>query len=605
MNDRSPVRKTKIVCTLGPTSTDVPVLSALLRAGMNVARFNMAHGTAAEHEARAGQLREASRATGIPVALLVDIKGPEIRTGVVDGPPVRLETGQTVMVTGDAVPCTAEVVSVSWPELPALLSRGRHLMIADGLIDLEVTDVEAGQARCVVRSGGELGSHKNVNVPGVRTRLPAVTERDAEHLAFAARLAFDFVAASFVRRPEDIVDVRARLFDLGSPMQVIAKIEDEEGLANAAGIARVADGIMVARGDLGVHLKIEEIPLAQKRLIAACQRERKPAITATQMLDSMIRNPRPTRAEATDVANAILDGTDAVMLSGETASGAFPVAAVETMDRIARAVEASPEYALVVRRWQRFDEELGDTGLAVARSACQTARDVRAAAIIAPSLRGNSPRLVAAWRPAQPVIAVTPDEVVRRQLLLAWGVVPLRAEVTADTDALFATALRAAADAGLVSRGDRVVIVAGVPVNSPAQLNLVKVHFVGTLLARGRRGFGGLRSGRVVRARDAADARARLARDGTEVLVTRRFAPELLPLLAGVAGLVLEEPPTLSRAEIEAAAPGLVVVSAVPEGMRPLEDGATVTLDGEAFAIYEGVVPATAPEAGPRASSAT
>jgi pyruvate kinase len=599
-------RKTKIVCTLGPTASTVPVLGALLTAGMNVARFNMAHGSVEEHEALAGRLREASRATGIPVALLVDIKGPEIRTGpVAGGGSVLLETGRTVTVTGESVPCTADLVSVSWPGLAGLLRPGRHLLIADGLIDLEVTTAEGGRAHCVVRSGGELGSHKNVNVPGVPTKLPAVTERDAEHLAFAARIGMDFVAASFVRRPEDVIEVRTRLFDLGSRMQVIAKIEDEEGLANTAGIARVADGIMVARGDLGVRLPVEEIPLAQKRIIAACQEQRKPVITATQMLDSMIRNPRPTRAEATDVANAIFDGTDAVMLSGETASGAWPVAAVETMDRIARTVEASPEYASRVRRWQRLEDALDDTGLAVARSACQTARDVHAAAIIAPTLRGNSPRLVAAWRPAQPVIAVTPDAGVQRRLLLTWGVVPLAAELTDDSDALLSNALRAAADAGYVCRGDRVVIVAGVPVNSPAQLNLVKVHFVGTVLARGRRGFGGFRSGRIVRARDAAEASRRLKGDGTEILVTRTLEPYLLPLLAGLAGLVLEEPSAMSGEELRAAAPGLVAVSAVPEGMRHLEDGATVTLHGDAFAVYEGVVPERGPEAGPSANSAT
>jgi pyruvate kinase len=600
-------RKTKIVCTLGPTASETPVLGALLAAGMNVARFNMAHGTEAEHEAIAGRLREASRAAGIPVALLIDIKGPEIRTGTVaGGRPVMLETGRTVTVTGEAVPCTAEVVSVSYPQLAGLLRPGRHLLIADGIIDLEVTAVDDGRVRCVVRSGGELGSHKNVNVPGVPTRLPAVTERDAEHLSFAARIGMDFVAASFVRRPEDVIEVRTRLFDLGSRMQVIAKIEDEEGLASVAGIARVADGIMVARGDLGVRLPVEEIPLAQKRIIAACQEQRKPVITATQMLDSMIRNPRPTRAEATDVANAIFDGTDAVMLSGETASGAYPVAAVETMDRIARAVEASPEYASRVRQsWQRLEDALDDTGLAVARSACQTARDVRAAAIIAPTLRGNSPRLVAAWRPAQPVIAVTPDAGVQRRLLLTWGVVPLAAELTDDSDALLSNALRAAADAGYVCRGDRVVIVAGVPVNSPAQLNLVKVHFVGTLLARGRRGFGGFRTGRIVHARDAVEAGRRLKGDGTEILVTRTLGPDLLPVLAGLAGLVLEEPSVVSPEQLRAAAAGLVVVSAVPDGMRHLEDGATVTLHGDAFAVYEGVVPERGPEAGPRASSVT
>ena len=599
-------RKTKIVCTLGPTASEVPVLGALLRAGMNVARFNMAHGTEAEHEAIAGRLREASRAAGIPVALLVDIKGPEIRTGAVaGGRPVMLEAGRTVIVTGEPVPCTAEVVSVSYPQLAGLLRPGRHLLIADGLIDLEVTAVDGDRARCVVRSGGELGSHKNVNVPGVPTKLPAVTERDAEHLAFAVRIGMDFVAASFVRRPEDVIEVRTRLFDLGSRMHVIAKIEDEEGLANVAGIARVADGIMVARGDLGVRLAVEEIPLAQKRIIAACQEQRKPVITATQMLDSMIRNPRPTRAEATDVANAIFDGTDAVMLSGETASGAHPVAAVETMDRIARAVEASPEYASRVRRWQRLEDALDDTGLAVARSACQTARDVRAAAIIAPTLRGNSPRLVAAWRPAQPVIAVTPDAGVQRQLLLTWGVVPLAAELTDDSDALLSNALRAAADAGVRvpgrpggDRGGGSGELAGA---AEPREGALRGHAARPGTARLRRLPHGAHRARAGR----GGGRPRLKGDGTEILVTRTLGPDLLPLLAGLAGLVLEEPSAVSPEQLRAAAPGLVVVSAVPDGMRHLEDGATVTLHGDAFAVYEGVVPERGPEAGPSASSAT
>ena len=584
-------RKTKIVCTLGPSADDVQTLSRLLEAGMNVARLNMAHGDHAEHAGRIARLREASRSTRIPVALLIDIKGPEIRTGFVPGDgKVRLEVGSSVAVTTEDVPCTAELVSVTYRDLPEQVTPGKHILIADGLVDLEVTAVEGALTRCVVRSGGTLGSHKNVNLIGIKTRLPAVTDKDVANIRFGVREGLDFVAASFVRKPEDVLEIRKLLVAEGSGMHIVSKIEDEEGLENIDEIIRVSDGIMIARGDLGVQLPTEEMPLVQKRIISKCHDQNKTVITATQMLDSMIVNPRPTRAEATDVANAIFDGSDAVMLSGETANGAHPVLAVQTMDRIARAVENSPEYESRVRRYLRLEDLGEDTAAAVARSAYLVARDIKASAILTPTLRGNTPRLISKYRPSQTVLAVTPSEEVQRRLLLYWGVVPLIGELVGDSDDMIDNALHAALELGYIAAHDKVVTLAGVPVNSPAALNMIRVHFVGTVLARGRRGWGGWASGRIVKAASAQEAALRLKHDGTEVLLTRFLTPDFLPLLKGLRGVLMEEFSHLGAEEIRAVEPGIVLIGSVTGAMAQLEDGLTVTLHGGEFVVYEGVI---------------
>lgn len=585
------LRKTKIVCTLGPSADDVETLSSLLRAGMNVARLNMAHGNLAEHAGRISRLREASRTTGIPVALLIDVKGPEIRTGVVAGEgKVRLEVGSTVTVTTEDVPCTSELVSVTYQDLPAQVTVGKHILIADGLVDLEVTAVEGRLTRCVVRSGGAISSHKNVNLVGIKTRLPAVTEKDVTNIRFGVREGLDFVAASFVRKPEDVLSIRKLLVAEGSGMHIVSKIEDEEGLENIDEIIGVSDGIMVARGDLGVQLPTEEMPLVQKRIISKCHDQNKTVITATQMLDSMILNPRPTRAEATDVANAIFDGTDAVMLSGETANGAHPVLAVQTMDRIARAVESSPEYESRVRRYLRLEDLGQDTAVTVARSAYLVARDIKAAAILTPTLRGNTPRLISKYRPCQTVLAVTPSEEVQRRLLLYWGVVPIIGELAGDSDDMINNALHAALELGYIATHDKVVTLAGVPVNSPAALNMIRVHFVGTVLARGHRGSGGWASGRIVKAAGAQEAAIRLKHDGTEILLTRFLTPDFLPLLKGVRGALVEEFSHLSPEEIRIVEPEIVLIANIAGAMAQIEDGLTVTLHGEEFVVYEGII---------------
>jgi pyruvate kinase len=585
------MRKTKIVCTLGPSADTVEVLAELLRAGMNVARFNMAHGTHESHAASIAKLREAGRATGIPVALLLDVKGPEIRTGLVEGGgAIELAAGSEVDVTVGGEPCVPGRISLSYGDLPRQAAAGTRILIADGTIDLEVASVTGQVIRCVVRTGGSLGSRKNVNIPGIRSSLPAVTPKDIADIRFGASQDMDYVAASFVRKAQDVLDLRQTMIAQGASMHIIAKIEDGEGLANIDDIIRVADGIMIARGDLGVQLPTEEIPLAQKRIILKCHEQGKAVITATQMLDSMISNPKPTRAEATDVANAIFDGTDAVMLSGETASGKYPVQAVQTMDRIARAAEESPEYESRVRRFLRIDDIRDDIAQAVTRSAYLVARDIKATAILAPTLRGSTPKLISRYRPRQVILAVTPSESVARKLLLYWGVVPLIGSLAEDSDAMLNDALRLALARGLIRNFDRIVILAGVPVNSPIMLNMIRVHFVGNVLNKGKRGFGGYASGRIVKAEDALAAELALKHDGTEILLTRFLTPDFLPLLKGLRGVVLEESSYLAAEAILAVEPGLVLISAVPNAVASLEAGLTVTLHGEEFVIYEGEI---------------
>jgi pyruvate kinase len=503
---------------------------------------------------------------------------------------VDLRAGSEVTVTVDDAPCSADRISLTYKNLPDQAKPGMHILIADGLIDLEVARVEGRETRCIVRTGGAVGSHKNVNIIGIKSRLPAVTEKDVDNLRFAVSHDMDFVAASFVRKPEDILEIRQLLLRESSRMHIIAKIEDQEGVSNIDEIIRVSDGIMIARGDLGVQLATEEIPLVQKRIILKCHDQNKAVITATQMLDSMIVNPRPTRAETTDVANAIFDGSDAVMLSGETASGKYPVEAVHVMDSIARTVEGSPEYESRVRRFFRLDDIGEDIAQAVTRSAFLVAREIRAAAIIAPTLHGNTPRLISKYRPSQTIIAVTPSEPVQRRLLLYWGVAPLLCDLADSSEMMQNNALSAAMEKGLVRTFDKVVLVAGVPLHSPIMLNTIKVHFVGNVLAKGQRGFGGYRAGKIVRVQDALDAELRLKHDRTEILLARFLTPDFLPLLEGLRGIVLEESSYLSPEQIRGMAPDIAVIASVPNALAQLEDGFTVTLHGDECVIYEGII---------------
>lgn len=585
------LRNTKIVCTLGPAVRNVDTLKTLLHSGMNLARLNFSHGTHDYHREMIAMLRDAAQHTGIPVAILLDTKGPEIRTGEVrDGGSIELRADARITLTTDVVDGTAELLSISYQNLPNEISVGKHIYIADGTIDLEVEDVAGPEIRCVIRQGGIIGSHKNVNVVGVRTALPAITEKDVADIEFGIEQGVDFIAASFVRKASDVLEIREILERHHANIDIIAKIEDEEGLSNIDAILNVANGIMIARGDLGVQLPTEDIPLVQKRLIAKCLAANKPVITATQMLDSMIRNPRPTRAEASDVANAILDGTDAVMLSGETAAGKYPVQAVQTMHKIALTVEQSAEYQAKMSGHFDLLRSEDNMATAIAKSAYILSSNIQAAAILTPTLRGNTPKLISQYRPPQEIIAITTTEEVQRNLMLYWGVYPIVTGIASDSEQMVQNAIAIALRNNLVQHNDRVVMVAGIPLNSPVMLNTIKVHVISTILGKGGSGYGGQCSGQICKAGTADEAAAQLTATRHEILLVRTFDQAYLPLLSRLKGVIVEELQMLSNDEIQRHNPELVAVARVPNAFATFEDGLTVTLDGEEKLIYEGVV---------------
>ena len=582
------MRKTKIICTMGPAVRDIEIMKQLLRAGMNIARFNFSHGDHAYHKENMDMLREASRQTSIPVALLLDTKGPEIRTGMIkDDGKILLERGKRIILTTETVEGTVDLLGISYQKLPHEVTPGKHIFIADGLVDLEVESVEGHEIHCIIRSGAEIGSHKNVNVVGVRTSLPAVTEKDIKDIMFGVENGMDFIAASFVRKPSDIKEIRGIIDVCDVDIDIIAKVEDQEGLDNIDEIIRVSDGVMVARGDLGVQIPSEEIPLVQKRIIRKCNIQNKPVIVATQMLDSMIENPTPTRAEITDVANAILDGADAIMLSGETASGRFPVKTVEMMHKIARNTEFSLEYKSRQRNCvqEPLKNNMADT---MARSAFFTARDIGANAILTPTLHGNTPKLISKYKPDQFILAVTPYEAVRRKLLLYWGVYPIISNITSDSDNLLTNAIDSGLEQGILHPFDKLVILAGIPVDSPIMLNTIRIHLIVNVLGKSLRGYGSQVSGRIVKVNDLKEALQRISGDGTEILLTKYLDENWKPVLKLIKGYILEEFSSISWNEIHRTNPELVALAGAYKATETLQDGQIVTLDGQEKLVLEG-----------------
>jgi pyruvate kinase len=465
------VRRTKIVCTIGPASSSEEMVDALVEAGMDAARLNFSHGTHDEHAERARLIREAQERAGRPLALIADLQGPKLRIGELPGP-IDLTRGDEVLVSGEGVGRAGDL-PVAPPVLSQMLRPGHEVLIDDGLVRLRVDEIDGGgRVRSTVLVGGTVAAHKGVNVPGVPLPVPSMTEKDKRDLAFALELDVDFVALSFVRSANDVRQLRELLHEAGSDALVIAKIEKAEALDDLTGIMRVADSVMVARGDLGVEIGPAEVPLIQKRILAAALERGKPAITATQMLESMVAQPEPTRAEASDVANAILDGTSAVMLSGETAVGRFPIESVLTMDKIARAVEPSLPY----RHELASDEDYPTVGEAMSNAACDIAEALGAAAVLVPTYSGRTASAVARHRPRRPVIAVTHKRHAAQQLAIEWGIVPAQIEECRDVEHLWAATLEAARSTGIVAPGDRVVITAGTAVNLPGTTNLIKVE---------------------------------------------------------------------------------------------------------------------------------
>lgn len=481
------MRKTKIVCTIGPASDDKETLSELIDAGMNVARLNFSHGDFAEHQAKIDNIRELKEEKGEPVALLLDTKGPEIRTGELKGDEdVFIEDGQEFTLTTEEIKGDNNRVSVSYEGLPEDLEPGDTVLIDDGLIGLEVKEIEDTEIICEVINGGKLGSTKGVNLPGVPVNLPAVTEKDVNDIKFGIEQEVDFIAASFVRRASDVETIQEILDEHNSDIHIIAKIENQQGVDNLDEILEVADGLMVARGDLGVEIPTEKVPATQKEMIKKCNKAGKPVITATQMLDSMIENPRPTRAEASDVANAIYDGTDATMLSGESAMGKYPVKSVETMARIAEETEKSLNYEDYLQQDDLLNDEINfadkssDNSItnSISFATCETAYELNASAIITSTQSGYTARMVSKHRPQTTIVAVTPDERVFNKLILSWGVKPLLSSGARGTDELVEESISAVKNAGYVDTGDIVVITAGTPVGATGSTNLLKVEIV-------------------------------------------------------------------------------------------------------------------------------
>ncbi|MCK9223205.1 MAG: pyruvate kinase [Limnochordia bacterium] len=469
-------RKTKIVCTLGPASEDYEIIYDLVRYGMNVARLNLSHGTHDEHRKRVENVRRAASELDVHIGVMFDIQGPKIRTGEVKEP-IILGKGQTFRLTPEPIVGDSRRVSVLYPSLLTDVTPGTVVFIDDGMIELVVQEISEGELVCSVTTGGILKSRQGVSLQGIRIDLPSLTEKDIEDIRFACELNVDFIALSFTRRAEDALAVKRLLDSLEGDIDVIAKIENMQGIENIGEIIDAADGIMVARGDMGIELPTEEVPLLQKLIISRCNEAGKPVITATQMLDSMVRNPRPTRAEVADVANAIFDGTDAVMLSGETAVGKYPLEVVQMMRSIAdRADVALPYKEILDKRAAQTSLTVAD---AICHATCVTAYELGLKAIISSTRSGSTARKVARFRPKTPIVATTPSVKVARKLSLVWGVFPRIVDFAQDTDTVIELSAQRTCELGIASRGDLVAVTAGVGGSTPVGTNFIKVHELG------------------------------------------------------------------------------------------------------------------------------
>lgn len=578
------MRKTKIVCTIGPASDSLEVIKELIKAGMDVARLNFSHGTHEEHKARLLKLRLAAEELGRTLAIMLDTKGPEIRIGLLKGGKVTLREGARVILTTEEVEGDENRISVTYKGLPRSVRPGNTILLNDGMIGLKVTETKEAEVVCEVTFGGELTNRKGVNIPGVPLDLPAVTEQDVADINFGIDYEVDFIAASFVRRATDVLAVRRLLEARDADIYIIAKIENEEGVKNLDEIIRVSDGIMVARGDLGVEIPAEEVPLIQKKIIERCNRVGKPVVTATQMLESMICNPRPTRAEASDVANAILDGTDAIMLSGETAAGKYPIEAVRVMARIAGRAERALDYEqLLQKKAITAPRTVTD---AISHATCTTAQDLGAAAIITSTRSGFTARMVSKYRPYAPIIAASPSEKVRRKLCLVWGVQSLGVALTTSTDEMVKEAVDTGLAEDLIKCGDLIVITAGVPAGVPGTTNLLKVHIVGEVLVRGT----GIGNRAVIgKVRICKKPEEALAKVNTgDILVTTSTDRDFVPGMQKAGAIITEEGGLTSHAAIVGLNLGIPVVVGVEGATGILKDGGTVTVDSMRGLIYRG-----------------
>ncbi len=572
------MRKTKIICTLGPASESEEVIRELMLAGMNVARLNFSHGTHEEQRGKLERVKKVREELGLPVALLLDTKGPEIRTGEFEKGKVELKKGQTFVLTTEDVMGNEGKVSITYKNLVKDVQPGDSILIDDGLIGLKVVKVTEKEIICSVENGGTISNKKGINVPGVELKMPFISKKDKDDIVFAVQEGFDYIAASFTRTADDILEIRRILEENHCDyIKIIAKVENDQGIKNVDEILRVADGVMIARGDMGVEIPLEEVPSIQKKLIRKAFETGKPIITATQMLDSMMKNPRPTRAETSDVANAIYQGTSAIMLSGETASGQYPVEALKTMVKIALRTEADIDYDERFKR--RSIEDRTDITNAVSHATCTTAVDLHAAAIITVTKSGRTVGMIAKHHPGCMIIGCCMDDYVCRQLNLYWGVQPLLLPKEEDADALFNSAVTAAEDAGLVSRGDLTVLTAGVPLGVTGTTNLIKVQVAGKILVEGKGYTKKKVCGPICVAKDMEELKKNFV--AGDIVVVPETTNEMLPELKSAKAVIAEQGGSNSHAAIVGLTLEIPVIVNAANATEILKNGAVVEVDAE------------------------
>ena len=574
------LKQTKIVASISDRRCDVDFIKQLFDAGMNVVRMNTAHASREGFEALIANVRAVSNR----IAILMDTKGPEVRT-TANAEPIPYQIGERVKIVGNPdLETTRECIAVSYPNFVRDLNVGGTILIDDGDLELRVIDKTDDYLICEVQNEATLGSRKSVNVPGVRINLPSLTEKDRNNILYAIEKDIDFIAHSFVRNRQDVLDIREILDAHNSDIKIIAKIENQDGVENIDEIINVADGIMVARGDLGVEIPLEEIPIIQKELIKKAYNAGLQVITATQMLDSMMKNPRPTRAESTDVANAIYDGTSAIMLSGETAAGSYPVIALQTMARIAERTEEDIDY---VSRFQKRDVyERPNVTSAISHATCTTAHDLGAVAIMGVSKSGKTARMISKYRPKCPIICGTTDAMVWRQMNLSWGVTPIMIEEKTNTDELFEHVVSVASSLNLVNSGDLVVITAGVPLGVSGTTNLLKVHLVGDALVSGIGVNNASICGNLCVC--ATEEEALKSFKPGDILVVPQTSNRLLDILKDCSGIITETPGINSHAAIVGLALDLPVLVGAENATKLLKSGTTVTLDCQRGIVFSG-----------------
>lgn len=580
------MKKTKIIGTIGPASESEEVLKQLFKNGLDVCRLNFSHGSHEEHKKRIDTIKKVREELNMPIAIMLDTKGPEIRIGDFQDGIVEIQEGDIFTLTTRDIIGNKDIVSVSYKGLPNDVNKGTKILIDDGLLELEVLEIVNGtDIKCIALNNGTLKNRKGVNVPNEKINLPAVTEKDVKDIIFGIENEVDFIAASFVRKASDVLEIRKILEENnGDFIEIIAKIENQEGVDNIDEILAAADGIMVARGDLGVEIQTEEIPIVQKELIRKANLAGKPVITATQMLDSMIRNPRPTRAEVTDVANAILDGSSAIMLSGETAAGKYPLEAVKTMYNIAVRTEESLDYNAILQ--SKFSIAELSTTNAISKATCTTAMDLGASAIITATSSGFTSKAISKFRPKAPIIAATTSKMVMRRLSIVWGVYPVLAPYSDSTDEVIELSIQAAVENNYVKEGDLVVITAGIPVGTSGSTNLIKVHTIGKVLLKGM-GIGNKSTlGKVCIINNFEELETKF-KEG-DIIVCKYTDKEIVKYMEKASAIITEQGGLTSHAAIVGLNLNKPTIVGAEDATNILEDGELVTVDCITGRVYKG-----------------